>query len=39
MILPPLYPSPNIEHISLGVIVVVGIVGLTLSARKPWVIM
>ena len=39
MILPPLYPSPNIERISLGVIVVVGIVGLALSARKPWVIM
>ena len=39
MIIPPLYPSPTIERISLGVIVVVGIVGLALSARKPWVIM
>ena len=39
MILPPLYPSPNIERISLGVIVVVGIVGLTVSARKPWIVM
>ena len=39
MIIPPLYPSPTIEHISLGVIVAVGIVGLALSARKPWIIM
>ena len=39
MIIPPLYPSPTIERISLGVIVVVGIVGLALSARKPWGIM
>ena len=39
MIIPPLYPSPTIERISLGVIVAVGIVGLALSARKPWIIM
>ena len=39
MIIPPLYPSPTIERISLGVIIVVGIVGLALSARKPWIIM
>ena len=39
MIIPPLYPSPMIERISLGVIVAVGIVGLALSARKPWIIM
>jgi len=39
MFIPPLYPSPTIERISLGVIVAVGIVGLALSARKPWVIM
>ena len=35
----PLYPSPTIERISLGVIVAVGIVGLALSAKKPWIIM
>ena len=39
MIIPPLYPSPKIERISLGVIIAVGIVGLALSARKPCVIM
>ena len=39
MIIPPLYPSPTIERIALGVIVAVGIVGLALSARKPWIIM
>ena len=39
MIIPPLYPSPTSERISLGVIVAVGIVGLALSARKPWIIM
>ena len=39
MIIPPLYLSPTIERISLGVIVVVGVVGLALSARKSWVIM
>ena len=39
MFIPPLFPAPNIERIALGVIVVVGAVGLALSARKPWVIM
>ncbi len=39
MFIPPLFPAPNIERIALGVIVVVGVVGLALSARKPWVIM
>ena len=39
MFIPPLFPAPNIERIALDVIVVVGIVGLVLSARKPWVIM
>ena len=39
MFIPPLFPAPNIERTALAVIVVVGIVGLTLSARKPWVIM
>ena len=39
MIIPPIYPSPTIERISLGVIVAIGIVGLALSARKPWMIM
>ena len=39
MFIPPLFPAPNIERISLGVIVAVGIVGLALSARKPWIIM
>ncbi len=39
MFIPHLYPSHTIERISLGVIVAVGIVGLALSARKPWVIM
>jgi hypothetical protein len=39
MIIPPLYPSPTIERIALGVIVAVGIAGLALSARKPWIIM
>ena len=39
MIIPPLYPSPTIERISLGVIVAVGAIGLALSARKPWIIM
>ncbi len=39
IIIPPIFPSPTIERISLGMIVVVGIVGLALSARKPWVIM
>ena len=39
MIIPPLYPSPTIERVALGMIVVVGIVGLALSARKPWIIM
>ncbi len=39
MFIPPLFPAPNIERIALGVIVVVGVVGLALSARKPWIIM
>ena len=39
MFIPPLFPAPNIERIALGVIVAVGIVGLALSARKPWIIM
>ena len=39
MFIPPLFPAPNIERIALGVIVVVGVVGLALSARKSWIIM
>ncbi len=39
MFIPPLFPAPNIERVALGVIVVVGVVGLALSARKPWIIM
>ena len=38
MFIPPLYPSPTIERIALGIIVVVGIAGLTVSSRKPWMI-
>ena len=34
MIIPPLYPSPTIERISLGVIVAVGIVGLTFGKSR-----
>lgn len=39
MFIPPLFPAPNIERVALGIIVVVGVVGLALSARKPWIIM
>jgi hypothetical protein len=38
MIIPPLYPLPTIERIALGVIVAVGIAGLAVSSRKPWMI-
>jgi hypothetical protein len=36
MIIPPLYPSPTIERISLGVIVAVGAIGLALSELKSF---
>ena len=39
MIIPPLYPSPTIERVALGVIVAVGIVGLAVSSRRSWMIM
>ena len=39
MFIPPLFPAPNVERLTLVVIVAVGIIGLTVSARKPWMIM
>ena len=39
MITLPLCPAPIIERIALGIIVVVGIVGLAISARKSGNIM
>lgn len=39
MIIPPFYPSPCIERITLGIIVVVGVIGLRLSSVRPRIIL
>ena len=36
MIIPPLFPAPNIERIALGIIVAVGAIGLGLSELKSF---
>jgi len=39
IIIPPFFPTPNIERVALVAIVAIGVVGLALSARKSWIIM
>ena len=39
MLIPPLFPAPNVERLALAVIVAVGIAGLTVSSRRSWMIM
>ena len=39
MFIPHTIPNHNVEKVALSVIIVVCIVGLALSARKPWGIM